>query len=203
MPATAILPIAPVLSRFISSENNNPKAISWQVFERKYKDRIDAFKYEWVEGRVEKSSRCMERMQFFIKLNLVNFADSLNLNGRLIINPSLFFLENHRRPDIAWLTIDQIYNLADPEAYEVPDFVIEIISKNDQLNAIKGKMVNYRDAGVKVVWHIFPNYQQVDVYSGPNLEVMTVCSGDKICSAAPALPLFELPASAIFRKPAK
>ncbi len=117
--------------------------------------------------------------------------------------PDLFFLENHRRPDIAWLTTEQIYRLADPEAYEVPGFIIEVISKNDQLNAVKGKMVNYRDAGVQVVWHVLTNFEQVDVYTGPNLEVMTVCSGEKICSASPALPGFELPASAIFQKSGK
>ena len=116
-------------------------------------------------------------------------------------NQICFFLTNHRRPDIAWLTEQQIYALADPNAYEVPRFVIEVVSTNDSINKVKAKMINYGDAGVEVVWQIFPAHRQVDVYTGPLLHHMTVCKGADICSAAPALPDFQLTVDAIFYKP--
>ena len=181
--------------------------MSWQEFQQKYLDREDGFKYEWVGGMVEKTKHTMDKTQLYILHNLKKFFRQLlierKVNGELIAEPDLFFLDNHRRPDIAWLTERQIYALADPSGYEVPAFIIEIISGNDQMNHVKKKMINYRDAGVKVVWHIFPNLHQVDVYAGPSLDQMTVCDSDKICSAAPALPAFQIPVGAIFYKPEK
>lgn len=34
---------------------NPPKLISWEAFEKKYLSREDRFKYEWVNGTVEKT----------------------------------------------------------------------------------------------------------------------------------------------------
>ena len=61
-------------------------------------------------------------------------------------------------------------------------------------------MKNYRDAGVKVVWQIYPDLKEVHVYHG---EDSTICSGEKICSAAPVLPDFSIPAKLLFKKPPK
>jgi Uma2 family endonuclease len=182
-----------------------PRPITWEAFQRQYLRREDGYKYEWVDGMAAKSMRNMDKTQLYILHNLQNFFRKLlnegKVAGDLITEPDLFFLTNHRRPDIAWLTTQQIYALAEPNAYEVPAFLIEVVSSNDQSNAVKKKMLNYRDAGVQTVWQIFPELKQVDVYSGPELSQMTVCSGEKICSAAPALPAFEMSADAIFDKP--
>lgn len=181
------------------------KPISWVAFQRKYLTREDQYKYEWVDGKVVKTIRGMDKSQLYIQFNLQNFFDQLkiekNLEGTLIAEPDLFFLSNHRRPDIAWLTEQQIYALADSNAYEVPRFVIEVVSTNDNINKVKAKMINYGDAGVEVVWQIFPAHRQVDVYTGPLLHNMTVCKGTDVCSAAPALPDFQLTVDAIFYKP--
>lgn len=181
------------------------KPISWVAFQRKYLTREDQYKYEWVDGAVVKTIRGMDKSQLYIQFNLQEFFRNLknqkNTSGELIAEPDLFFLTNHRRPDIAWLTKSQIYALADPTAYEVPRFVIEVVSTNDNINKVKAKMINYGDAGVEVVWQIFPAHRQVDVYSGPLLHHMTVCKGADVCSAAPALPDFQLTVDAIFYKP--
>lgn len=182
----------------------NPKPITWEVFQRKYLTKEDGFKYEWLNGKVEKTKRTMDKSQLYLLWNLLEHFDFLKsknkVAGRLIAEPDLFFLKNHRRPDIAWLTKEQTFNLAESDAYEVPAFIIEVISSNDQVNKLKTKMQNYRDAGVKTVWHIFPKLKQVDVYAGENLEKMTVCLDKKICSAAPGLPGFEISVEAIFQK---
>jgi Uma2 family endonuclease len=182
------------------------KTITWEAFQRRYLSREDGYKYEWVGGMVEKTRRTMDRTQLYLLRNLADFFISLKIKGKvkgqLISEPDLFFLANHRRPDICWLTDEQIDKLADPNAYEVPAFIIEVISSNDQINKVKQKMVNYREAGVKVVWHVFPQLRQVDVYSGDRLGNMTVSDGDQLCSASPVLTDFKLPASAIFQQPA-
>ena len=205
MPSTAtqskkfeMLPFAPV---------RVAKPISWTRFQCKYLTREDGYKYEWVNGRVEKTKRAMDKTQLYILRNFQKkFRQLINegkVHGELISEPDLFFLTNHRRPDICWLTNAQINALANPEAYEVPAFIIEVISSNNLVNKVKEKMLDYRDAGVQVVWQVFPNYKQVEVHTGDSLEHSIILEHDQTCSADPALAAFEISVNAIFHLPAK
>lgn len=182
------------------------KPVSWETFQKKYLTREDGYKYEWLNGIVEKTPYTMDKSQLFILRNLLAwFRKLLNegkVSGELIPEADLFFLENHRRPDICWLAGEQIDRLAENE-YEIPPFIIEVISNNDIMNKVARKMQDYRAAGVRVVWHILPTLEEIHVYSGEKLEKMTVCTGEKECSAAPVLPEFVLPAKEAFRKGTK
>jgi Uma2 family endonuclease len=82
-----------------------------------------------------------------------------------------------------------------------PEFVIEVISSNDTADYYDTKLDHYYAAGVKVVWFIYPKTEKVVVY-GPDRSSVTL-QGAALCSAAPVLPAFALPASDIFKKPAK
>jgi Uma2 family endonuclease len=181
-----------------------PKPITWVAFQKKYLDREDGYKYEWVNGLVEKTKRSMDKTQLYILRTLqAYFRQLLNAekaHGELVSEPDLFFMENHRRPDIAWLTDAQIDRLA-YDSRDVPAFIIEVISSNDQINKVQKKMLNYRESGVQVVWHVFPTLGLVHVYSGENLDAMQVRSGDQLCSAAPVLPDFAISVSDILKKP--
>ena len=147
----------------------------------------------------------MDKTQLYILRNLFAWFRNLlvagKVEGELIPEADLFFENHHRRPDICWLTDEQIDRLAEDE-YEVPAFVIEVISNKDMMNKVVQKMQDYRAAKVKVVWHILPNHQEVHVYTGDKLDKMTVCTGTTLCSAAPALPDFAIPADDIFKKAA-
>jgi Uma2 family endonuclease len=180
-----------------------PKKITWEEFQRKYLSREDNFKYEWVNGEVIKTQRTMDYSQFYIVKNLQAFLRNLlntnKVHGELITEGDTFFLGNHRRPDIAWFTDEQIA-LAKNGVKPVPQFIIEVISKKDQTkNLLEEKMDDYRAAGVKVIWQVFPNFEKVHVYTGENLDSMTVCQGDRLCSAAPALPDFVMAAKEVFK----
>ena len=182
-----------------------PKRISWSEFEKRYLSRENGYKYEWLNGEVVRF-KAMDYTQFFILENLLAHFDTLKsenaIDGRLVPEGDIFFGLNHRRPDVAYLTLMQIARTAYGEN-QVPQFVIEVVSSNDQMNAVTSKMDNYRSAGVQVVWLILPNHHQVHVFSGEKLNRMTVCTEDDVCSAAPVLPLFEMTANDVFRKPAK
>lgn len=183
-------------------ETQNKKRISWEAFQKKYLTREDGYKYEWLNGIVEKNPYTMDKSQLYILRNLLDLFMMLKFKGKvaqLMPEADLFFLENHRRPDICWLTDEQINRLAKNE-YEVPTFVIEVISNKDMMNKVVHKMQDYRAAGVKVVWHILPVYEEVHVYTGEHLERMAVCTDNKECSAAPALPEFTILAKAVFKK---
>ncbi len=181
-----------------------PRRISWQEFQNRYMERENGYKYEWVNGTVEKTEYTMNPNQLFIQRNLTAFFRQLinegKVHGELLAEPDLLlFVEHHRRPDMAWLTNEQIDNLATDGSIEVPAFVIEVISNHDAAAKLSDKMEDYRKAGVQVAWHIYPKIKQIHVYSGKNLRQSVVCSGDEICSAAPVLPAFELPAKDAFQ----
>ncbi len=193
----------------LKSSNPNPvslKITTWEVFNKKYLSREDGYKYEWLNGTIEKTKRTMDSTQVFITNNLIKFFNSLALAGKfeglLSQETDIFFLKNHRRPDIVYLTENQIVKAAYGEN-QVPDFLIEIISNNDQMNLVHSKMQDYRAAGVKVVWHIFPRIKEIHIYSGGSLNQMLVCRGNDICSANPVLPAFEMTADAVFYLPPK
>jgi len=202
MPATAILKQKSRHDKSMTA--TAPKLISWEEFQKKYLTREDSYKYEWLNGVVEKTKRAMDYTQFFIINNLQKLFKRLEAQGKadglLVHEGDIFFLENHRRPDIAFISAAQIARTAYGEN-QVPAFVIEVISSNDQINKVHEKMENYRAAGVQVAWHIFPKLQEVHVYSGSQLNRCDILKGEELCSAAPVLPDFALSVNELFKKP--
>ncbi|MEK7255740.1 MAG: Uma2 family endonuclease [Bacteroidota bacterium] len=182
------------------------RRISWEEFQRQYLTREDEYTYEWLDGVVEKTKRTMDWTQFIILRNLQAFFRRLifegKAHGELISEGDTFFLSHHRRPDIAWFSEEQIDKTVQG-IKPLPRFVIEVISTHDKAIKVAKKMQDYRAAGVEVVWKIFPDTEEVEVCSGDQLKEIKVCFGEDLCSAAPVLPAFVLPANDIFKKPVK
>ncbi|MCO6488157.1 MAG: Uma2 family endonuclease [Phaeodactylibacter sp.] len=176
------------------------KKISWEAFRKKYLSREDSFKYEWVNGFVEKTPRTMDKSQFYIQDNLIEYLyrlkSSLPVDGQFIAEGDAFFGGNHRRPDIAFYTKNQIRQAADGENV-VPAFVIEVISSKDQMTLVHKKMHDYREANVAVVWHIFPQLEEIHVYHGLKMEIHL---GNDLCSAEPAVEGFEISVNDVLKK---
>lgn len=191
---------AAAAQKAVSTPAKSPKKISWEEFQRKYLSREDQYKYEWVNGLIEKTPRTMDKTQLYILTNLIRFLYSLKasypkIDGDLVAEGDTFFAGNHRRPDIAYYTEAQIQAARNNEDVH-PDFVIEVISKNDQAEKLVKRMGDYWAAGVRVIWQIYPENKQIHVYHGKH---MTVCSGDDLCSAEPVVPGFVLPVHEVFK----
>jgi Uma2 family endonuclease len=189
--------------KIVSNDLISPKRISWDDFKADYLEREDNFKYEWVNGAVEKTPRNMDRKQFYIVQNLLDFFGQLKYSGKitgsLMPEGDTFFGENHRRPDVAYYTDEQIEAAADDDTAE-PQFVIEIISTTDQMNRVHKKMRDYRASNIPVVWHIFPELHEIHVFHGRKSQIYI---GEDICSAAPVLTEFELSVNAVFKRKIK
>lgn len=183
-----------------STPNAPARRISWAEFQKKYLTREDRYKYEWLDGQVEKTPRTMDKSQFYIQNNLLNFLYRLKTVqkalGQLIAEGDTFFGPNHRRPDIAYYTEEQISKGAKGDNI-IPQFVIEIISGKDQMNLVHKKMQDYRKAKVAVVWHIFPSLNEIHVYRGRKMEV---CLDDDLCSAEPVIPGFKISVTEVLKK---
>jgi Uma2 family endonuclease len=187
---------------FIESNQiaKKPRHISFAAFQKKYAARVDGFKYEWNDGFIEKTD-AMKQDEFYIATNLTKFFFLFiepRIGGTLIQEGETWTTKTKwRKPDLAFYTSDQMLDM-DNHINAIPTFCIEIVSKNDDVNDVLDKNIEYFRAGVKVVWWIFPKQKQVHVYNSYN-DVM-ICDGDTICSAEAAVPNFSLTVDAIFKK---
>ncbi len=83
----------------------------------------------------------------------------------------MFTLPNgaKRAPDAFWITKKRYYALSQEErenrfARIVPDFVIELRSKSDNLRKLQAKMREYIENGARLGWLIDPTERRIHVY---------------------------------------
>ncbi len=155
-------------------------------------------KYEYNKGVIEKME-AMKAKEQYLALNIQRYFSQTKAakeGGQIVQELEVWTSpEQWRKPDLAFISIEQ--TRAAMQGYEpVPEFIIEVISPNDQINRVKNKVYEYFHAGVKVLWHIFPEQQVVEVYRSP--EEVEVCSGSKLCSAEPVVKGMLMPAAEVF-----
>lgn len=151
----------------------------------------DGFKYEWNDGEVIQFEG-MKKEQFYIynRLNKLFFQKGYIATGSLVTEQDVqLSVIQMRRPDIAYLTDAQAEQGRLGQEM-IPDFVIEIISNNDQINQMERKLTEYFKAGVQVVWTVVVEEQVVNVYT--SRRDVRACLENDICSASPVLPDFEI-----------
>jgi Uma2 family endonuclease len=175
-----------------------PRRVSKAHFLREYADREDGYKYEWNDGMVEKT-QSMNQQQAIIQAVIMRYF----VQTQVFKNGGLFTSETNmdtspvqlRKPDLAIYTNEQLLLMKQGQNQIAP-WVAEVISSSDNINHVNQKLDEYFQAGVQVVWHIFPDSKQVYVYISP--EQVTICRGKTICSAAPALGDLEIAAEELF-----
>ncbi len=71
-------------------------------------------------------------------------------------------------PDVAFVRADNVPPRTSPDyakAWPVaPDLVVEVASPNQWRPGLGAKVRRYLDAGVRLVWVVWPRWQQVDVW---------------------------------------
>jgi len=157
----------------------------------------DGYKYEWNDGDIIQFTG-MKKEQLYIYDLLLGlfFEQGYKKVGTLVAEQDVMLSGiQMRRPDISYFTREQIQKSKAGEDV-IPEFVIEIISNNDQINQLEKKITEYFKAGVKVIWNIIPEHEVVYVYT--SRREVKICIEEDVCSAKPVLPLFEIKASALF-----
>ena len=184
-----------------------PRRMTFNGFYKKYidpgYDATAGIKYEFCNGLIEKTT-AMNRRELFIVRALTDFFYQLkyrvgsNIGGTVVNELETWTSEtNWRRPDWAYVTDAQINSGRADDAI-VPEFMVEMLSKNDDILVVQKKIYEYFRIGVKVLWIIYPQLRVVHVYT--STKRITVCEDDTdICSAAPVLPEFEISIYDIFK----
>lgn len=141
------------------------------------------------------------------KNNEVNFQLTFwakkDKTGLPFESDGMFTLPNgaKRAPDAFWITKEKYFSLTEEEREEkfariIPDFVIELRLKTDNLKIIKEKMEEYIENGVRLGWLIDPYEKQVHIYR-QNGEV-EILENPKRVSGEDVLQGFELELKEIF-----
>lgn len=99
-----------------------------------------------------------------------------------------------RSPDAAWIPKEKWENLTPEQRQKFlpfcPDFLIELRSPSDNLNALQKKMKEYIKNGTKLAWLINPQDRQVEIYrKGQEVERL---DNPQILSGESILPNFVL-----------
>jgi Uma2 family endonuclease len=173
-----------------------------EIYLSKYLAKEDNFKYEWIDGVIEKTHKTITNAQAHIVNNLTEFFYRISFEGEVkgsFQNQNNAHLSDRqiRIPDMCYFNQQQAVEAANG-GHPIAEFMLEAVSPTDNMYSYAKKMVDYQKAGVKVIWLIFPNVEQVHVYTG---KTMMVCQDDDVCSASPALPLFQISVKDIFKKP--
>jgi Uma2 family endonuclease len=78
----------------------------------------------------------------------------------------------------------------------IPDLVVEVVSTWDTKKGVREKAQDWLDAGVRLLWIVYPNARTVHVYR-PGGEVR-VLSEDDVLDGEEVVPGFSLPVGEIF-----
>jgi Uma2 family endonuclease len=151
----------------------------------------DGFKYEWNDGELIRFTGMNKRQVYiFDALSELFIQKDLKKTGLLVSEYDVVLSGiQMRRPDIAFLTKKQIEQGRTGEDV-IPEFIVEVLSETDNINRVEEKVTEYFKAGVKVLWHIFPDIKMVYIYT--SRRDVIICLEDDICSASPVLPSFEI-----------
>jgi Uma2 family endonuclease len=106
----------------------------------------------------------------------------------------------HRRPDVAFVSKKRWSFkrvVPDAESWDVvPDLAIEVISRTYLASAVNAKIDEYFQAGVSLVWVIYPVTTKIYVYDSPT-SVRILQLGDELDGEG-VVPGFQVPLSTMF-----
>jgi len=171
----------------------------------------DTWQYELVEGRLvwmpgsgNKASAIAANLVIALgsfirsrKLGRVTGAD-----GEYDLTPVGASLETALIPDVAFVRAGRLEPLRSKEANAIPhlapDLVAEVASPSQSKPAMAAKARLYLAAGVKLVWMIWPDAEQVDVWRpGSDVPVATLTTANQL-DGLDILPGFTRPVSDLF-----
>lgn len=162
----------------------------------------DARRLELVAGEVREmapASYGHGRALVKVARKLGDFAEAHGL-GDVIGGDSGFVL--HRGPDtvlcpdVAFIAAARVPASDHGFAELAPDLVIEIVSPSQSRAEASDKAVRWLDAGVQVVWLIWPAKRRVQIHTG-EVDISTLGPDDTL-TCAELLPGFELALSELF-----
>jgi Uma2 family endonuclease len=132
---------------------------------------------------------------------LGNFVEETGLGAVFAAETGFQLFQNPdtvRAPDSAYVGNEKLakYGLSKGYFPDAPDLAVEVVSPNDKKKDIEDKTADYLNAGVRLIWIVYPRNGIVAVYRQNNL-VSILREGDDL-DGEDVLPNFRLPLEKIF-----
>jgi len=103
-----------------------------------------------------------------------------------------------RAPDVAFIAKDRLPRPVPQRYFPLPpDLAVEVVSPSDVAQDVRRKVIDFLQAGTRLVWVVYPETQTVDVYR-PGQDVRVV-DAQGVLQGEDVLPGFELPLRALFK----
>jgi Uma2 family endonuclease len=111
-------------------------------------------------------------------------------------------VDRSRRPDLAFVSAAKWpLNRRGPETESwpiIPDLSVEIVSPSNHAAKVLEKVREYEQAGVRLVWVIYPSAREVHVFDAGDPSVVRRLQGGDRLKGEPVLPGFELDLAMLF-----
>lgn len=106
-----------------------------------------------------------------------------------------------RYPDIAFVRFGRLPDERVPRGHVTipPDFAVEIVSPRDRAGELEEKRLDYQDAGVRLVWVIYPEHGLTRVYRPDRTS--TEVTADEFLDGEDVIPGFRVRLADLFPRP--
>jgi Uma2 family endonuclease len=163
--------------------------------------------YELIHGEIFEMAppkKINSIIALYIGRLLGNFVEANEIEGYVLGADGGYTLtdEDVRVPDVSFILKERLPDVDDTETIIAPDLVVEVISSSESPRMINEKTALYLLAGAKIVWNIYPDEKEVEVWTkgmGEKFEMQAFRLTD-ILDGGEVLKGFTLPVKDIFKQ---
>jgi len=164
----------------------------------------DGFRYELVRGELRKmapAGHIHGKVAINISTPLAQYVRAHNL-GTVYAAETGFKLASNpdtvRAPDVAFIRRDRVEEVGNVEGYwpGAPDLVVEVVSPSDTYSEVEEKVLEWLEAGVRMVIVANPRMRVVTVYR--SLTEITVLTEADTLDGADVVPGWKMAVRDIF-----
>jgi Uma2 family endonuclease len=108
-----------------------------------------------------------------------------------------------RGPDVAFVAWNRLpggRESTDPVPNLAPTLAVEVLSPGNTKKEMEDKLADYFRSGVELVWYVYPDRKQVQVFTGP--DAVTLLDQTGTLDGGTTLPGFAIPLVELFAEPA-
>jgi Uma2 family endonuclease len=164
----------------------------------------DGFRYELVRGELRKMAAAGHQhgriainvttpLDQYVRAHNLGVVYAAETGFKLASNP-----DTVRAPDVAFIRRERVEEVGDVEGYwpGAPDLVVEVISPSDAYSEVEGKILEWLEAGVRMVIVVNPRKRVITVYR--SLTDITVLTEHDGLSGGDVVPGWTMPVRHVF-----
>lgn len=166
----------------------------------------DGHRYEIVNGELIDMGNSGAKHGYVCSILMILLGGYVHLHklGAMFDSSTAFKMKsgNKRSPDVSFMAKERLQGLDElPDGFleGAPDLAVEILSPSNTVAEIRGKIVEYFENGVRLVWVIHPQEQYVLVYRSSQEPDRLLKSTDSL-DGEDIVPDFTLPIAELFQK---